>query len=95
MALIRAARSSITAAAILVLLISLALSHFLATGQLVHLHLSSGSVVTGRLRSGIESFGGIPYAHQPTGDFRLRPPQRLPDNHDSNIDATRTAPKCP
>lgn len=89
-----AGRSSLTSVAALVLLVSLALRFFLGRGQLLDVHLSSGGVVTGRSRSGVETFNGIPYALPPTGNRRLRPPQRLPDNHVEKVDATGVAPKC-
>ncbi|OAA71729.1 lipase 3 precursor [Akanthomyces lecanii RCEF 1005] len=95
MALLRAARRSLTSVAALVLLLSLGFNLLVGKGQPVTTHLSSGTTVNGRLRSGVETFNGIPYAHPPTGPLRLRPPQRLPDNHASAIDASGTAPKCP
>lgn len=95
MAQTRAPRGSFTAVAALVLFLSLGLSLLRARGQLVDVRLSGGSIITGRLRSGVETFNGIPYAHPPTNDLRLRPPRRLAYDHIGNIDATRRAPKCP
>ncbi|OAA70496.1 lipase 3 precursor [Cordyceps fumosorosea ARSEF 2679] len=95
MAFLRTARRSFTWLAALVLLLGLGLNLFVRRGEPVTARLSSGSIITGRSRSGVETFNGIPYAYPPTGALRLRPPQRLPDNHLTNIDATGTAPKCP
>ncbi|OAR01264.1 hypothetical protein LLEC1_04468 [Akanthomyces lecanii] len=95
MALFRSASWSLTSVAALVLLVSLGFNLLAGRGQPVTAHLASGTAVKGRVRSGVETFNGIPYAHPPTGSLRLRPPQRLPDNHASTIDASGTAPKCP
>ncbi|KAJ6781342.1 hypothetical protein PWT90_03462 [Aphanocladium album] len=91
----RAGRSSFTSVTALVLLLSLSLSLYLRRGQLLDVRLSSGAVVTGRSRAGVDTFNGIPYALPPVGDLRLRPPQRLPASHVGNVDASGAAPKCP
>ncbi|KAJ6781354.1 hypothetical protein PWT90_02765 [Aphanocladium album] len=61
----------------------------------VKVQLAAGATVTGRSQSGVETFNGIPYALPPVGDLRLRPPQKLPANYTSNIDATGIAAACP
>ncbi|OHF00070.1 lipase [Colletotrichum orchidophilum] len=53
----------------------------------------AGTLV-GRSFGSVDSFSGIPYAEPPTGQLRLRPPQRLATSL-GNFDATGTAAACP
>ncbi|KAK6501027.1 hypothetical protein TWF506_003782 [Arthrobotrys conoides] len=43
---------------------------------------------------GVESFAGIPFASPPTGNLRLRPPQRIRNNI-GVVDGTGIAGACP
>lgn len=56
--------------------------------------LTSGTLVTGKSKLGVETFNGIPYADPPVGPLRLRPPQKLSRALD-NVDATGIAAACP
>lgn len=50
--------------------------------------------VTGNVKNGVESFGGIPWGKAPVGNRRLRPPQRITENIGA-FDATGPAGACP
>lgn len=54
----------------------------------------AGTIV-GRQDLQTEAFNGIPFAHAPVGDLRLRPPQRLEDNALQNYDGTTYSAACP
>ncbi|KAK8150048.1 hypothetical protein G3M48_004427 [Beauveria asiatica] len=79
----------------LALLVSFGLGLLLVEAKPVDVLLSSGTHVTGRSQSGLDTFNGIPYALPPTGALRLRPPQRLPSGYLDNVDATGRAAACP
>lgn len=55
---------------------------------------SSDDTIIGASLLNVESFRGIPFADAPTGQLRLRPPQRLSRSL-GNFDATPIAPACP
>ncbi|KAI1341856.1 alpha/beta-hydrolase [Xylariaceae sp. FL0016] len=60
----------------------------------------TSSVVTpqgtlvGSVTLGVEKYAGIPFAEPPTGNLRLKPPQRL-NSSLGTFDATGTGPSCP
>ena len=56
--------------------------------------LSPSATVIGSASSSVESFKGIPFADSPTGDLRLKPPQKL-STALGTFDATGSAPSCP
>ncbi|KAI0882602.1 sterol esterase [Annulohypoxylon maeteangense] len=55
--------------------------------------ISQGTVV-GSVIGGVENYGGIPFAEPPTGNLRLKPPQRL-NSTLGTFDATGIGPSCP
>lgn len=57
--------------------------------------ISPENTVVGLLSGNVEKYAGIPFADAPTGNLRLRPPQRLSTNLGSAFDATAPAPACP
>lgn len=57
--------------------------------------ISASNTVIGTVNGGVEQFGGIYYADEPTGDLRLRPPQRLSTNLGDAFDASGAAAACP
>lgn len=57
--------------------------------------LSPSNTVVGTASGGIEQFGGIYYADEPTGNLRLRPPQKLTTNLGDAFDASGAAAACP
>ncbi|KAK6510325.1 hypothetical protein TWF481_005038 [Arthrobotrys musiformis] len=59
----------------------------------VTVNLSTATVI-GAMVNGVESFAGIPFASPPTGNLRLRPPQRL-TKHVGVVDGTGVATACP
>ena len=61
--------------------------------SLPHVSAPAGSIV-GRSSNGLETFAGIPYAHPPIGQLRLRPPVRLSKTLKS-YNASGPAPWCP
>lgn len=84
---------TIFSSTVVLLAISWAFSFLLANAEVVKVHLSYGTVVTGRSNGRIDTFNGIPYAEPPLGDLRLRPPQEPRFYHDE-VDATGTAAAC-
>lgn len=52
------------------------------------------ATVLGNVKNDVESFGGIPYAHPPTGQLRLKPPKRLTEPM-GTFDGTGPAGACP
>ncbi|KAH7248443.1 lipase [Fusarium solani] len=52
------------------------------------------ATILGNVVKNVESFGGIPFADPPTGQLRLRPPQRQ-TRHLGVFDATGPAAACP
>jgi carboxylesterase type B len=52
------------------------------------------ATVLGNVMNKVESFGGIPYAHPPVGQLRLRPPKRLTQSI-GTFDGTGPAGACP
>lgn len=65
-----------------------------AAQNLVQVQLTSGTNITGRLHSGVETYNGIPYADPPIGPLRLRPPQKI-SRHLDSVDGTGIAAACP
>lgn len=57
--------------------------------------ISPANTVVGKVSGGVEQFGGIYYADEPTGDLRLRPPQRRSTDLGAAFDATGAAAACP
>lgn len=57
--------------------------------------ISPGSTVIGKLAGKVEKFAGIPFADAPTGNLRLRPPQRLTASLGSAFEAINPAAACP
>lgn len=57
--------------------------------------LAPANTVVGAVSGGVEQFGGIYYADPPTGDLRLRPPQRLSRDLGDAFDASGPAAACP
>jgi len=55
---------------------------------------SPDATVLGNVMNKVESFGGIPYAHPPVGQLRLRPPKRLTESI-GTFDGTGPAGACP
>ena len=55
---------------------------------------SPDATVLGNVKNKVESFGGIPFAENPTGQLRLRPPQRLSKSI-GTFDGTGPAGACP
>lgn len=55
---------------------------------------SPDATVLGNVKNSVESFGGIPYAENPTGQLRLRPPKRLSKSI-GTFDGTGPAGACP
>lgn len=55
---------------------------------------STGDNIVGSSLLNVDSFRGIPFADNPTGALRLRPPQRL-SRKLGTFDATPIAPACP
>ena len=55
---------------------------------------SPEATVLGNVMNKVESFGGIPYAHPPTGDLRMKPPKRLTEPM-GTFDGTGPAGACP
>ncbi|SPO03122.1 probable triacylglycerol lipase V precursor [Cephalotrichum gorgonifer] len=55
---------------------------------------SPDATVLGNVMNSVESFGGIPYAHPPVGNLRLRPPKRLTESI-GTFDGTGPAGACP
>jgi carboxylesterase type B len=55
---------------------------------------SPDATVLGNVMNKVESFGGIPYAHAPVGQRRLRPPERLTESI-GTFDGTGPAGACP
>ncbi|KAI1206221.1 sterol esterase [Annulohypoxylon truncatum] len=55
--------------------------------------ISQGTLV-GSVLNGVENYGGIPFAEPPTGNLRLKPPQRL-NSSLGTFDATGLGPACP
>ncbi|KAF3154830.1 hypothetical protein EYR41_008857 [Orbilia oligospora] len=68
-------------------------THTAATSSNVTVKLSTATVI-GKVADGVESFAGIPFASPPTGNLRLRPPQRIRNNI-GVVDGTRIAGACP
>ncbi|ETS06520.1 putative extracellular lipase [Trichoderma reesei RUT C-30] len=60
----------------------------------VSVTIPSGDTIIGSAADGVESFKGIPYADPPTGDLRLRPPQKL-STPLGTFNATGQAKLCP
>lgn len=57
---------------------------------------SPSATIIGEADSKIERFNGIPFAQQPTGSLRLKPPQHLNEDDDlGEIQATGLARSCP
>ncbi|KAF3297831.1 hypothetical protein TWF132_003984 [Orbilia oligospora] len=67
-------------------------THTAATSSNVTVKLSTATVI-GKVADGVESFAGIPFASPPTGNLRLRPPQRIRNNI-GVVDGTRIAGAC-
>lgn len=55
---------------------------------------SPETTVLGNVMNKVESFGGIPYAHPPVGDLRMKPPKRLTEPQ-GTWDGTGPAGACP
>lgn len=55
---------------------------------------SPDATVLGNVMNKVESFGGIPYAHPPVGQLRMRPPKRLTESI-GTFDGTGPAGACP
>lgn len=55
---------------------------------------SPEGTVLGNVMNKVESFGGIPYAHPPVGDLRMKPPKRLTEPM-GTWDGTGPAGACP
>ncbi|KAI2467784.1 sterol esterase [Annulohypoxylon bovei var. microspora] len=55
--------------------------------------IPQGTLV-GSVIGGVENYGGIPFAEAPTGNLRLKPPQRL-NSSLGTFDATGVGPSCP
>lgn len=55
---------------------------------------SPEATVLGNVKNDVESFGGIPYAHPPVGQLRLKPPKRLTEPL-GTFDGTGPAGACP
>lgn len=62
----------------------------------IHVTVSTpaGTIVGKQSLLNTEDFDGIPFAAPPTGNRRLRPPERLTTSF-NNFDATGIAPACP
>lgn len=57
--------------------------------------MSPSNTVVGTVSGGVEQFGGIFYADEPTGPLRLRPPQKLSTDLGDAFDASGAAGACP
>ncbi|XDG03189.1 hypothetical protein ABKA04_002804 [Annulohypoxylon sp. FPYF3050] len=55
--------------------------------------IPQGTII-GSVLGGVENYGGIPFAEPPTGNLRLKPPQRL-NSSLGTFDATGLGPSCP
>ncbi len=55
---------------------------------------SPDATVLGNVMNSVESFGGIPYAHPPVGQLRMRPPKRVTESI-GTFDGTGPAGACP
>lgn len=64
-----------------------------ATGPQVA--ISPDSTVIGLAAGKVEKFAGIPFADSPTGNLRLRPPQKLTTSLGSAFEAIDPAAACP
>lgn len=67
-----------------------------ALGQPTVTLSSPSATIIGEADGKIERFNGIPFAQQPTGSLRLKPPQHLNEDNDlGEIQATGLARSCP
>lgn len=57
--------------------------------------ISPSNTVVGLATGKVEKFAGIPFAEPPTGQLRLKPPQKLSTNLGDAFDTINPAAACP
>lgn len=77
---------------------SLESRNFLSTAPFLPIVISSAGIIKGRigrLNPSVHEYLGIPFARPPVGSRRFAPPERLPNQLISFIDATKFGASCP